>query len=802
MKDYWIDKGLIRSKNGIPQAPRWFADGRLAFSYDETGINWVEYFARKDCGGNNLVFVKGLFDTFRCFLMKEKLQYAPEYENVELWPFGMTAEWKAGEDSFRLGVMNLEESVVFMLHTPESLSEGYRFKMHFYQSTQLIPAFTGDYRYDPLGMKRVWRDWKYEESQGLLSGGFTETEEDHADSSWQLHIGIGSNQPFEVISKPIQERIDCISEELKENSVYLFYIALDSSEDLLNEKVKMLSNDYERLLKKQYKRYEEVIERAPKLSCQNKDLEDFFALAPMYHESLKLKERPGSIRAQTSRYWNWGWDSMIANMSSAYWGDEKLVEGMLDFFEETSDPLHGIAHAYTLSNRPASYMVAVTQGLYLCLLEGYYAMTGNCEAVLRHYEFAYSIYQRMLGSWKEEAGLFEGMSLFPDFPSMMKETGRDLSLFNNTTAYCSLRSMQLLAELKGDKKTAEEAYGYCTAMEQNFDKILYARDRGFYVNSADSETLQQRDSYNVCGIFWENEYCEDLTYRTMAECMGFMRENAVSEAGIRAIPLWDESYDMDANQLHCTWPAVEGYFVQTANRMKQGDLLCHWGEHVGYWTRNLLCPEGISYMIETKYPEKDRWNTNSGIWQAYSMRSWYQNILHGYLGVLCDNGGFTFSPGGTGDYKIGNMHYMGKTWTIEGIGTGCYIDAVKIGDYSIKESWKLPLDVLEMADSTTIRVFTTGEERGLYLRKCMGAALRNFAGGEKELRFTVSGLGECKIYYHSKAPVRVYEKGVRISDGYDGNTGNGVISLFLSYGEECSLLIQADGACNGSKYER
>ncbi len=793
MKDYWIDKGIIRSRSGIPQAPRWFADGRLAFSYDETGVNWVEYFARKNCGGNNLVFVKGLFDTFRCFLMKGKLQYAPEYENVELWPFGMTADWRVGEDLFQFSVMNLEESMVFLVRTPQRLSDRYRFKMHFYQSTQLIPALTGDYRYDPLGMKRVWNDWKYEEDRGLMLGGFTETEE-HTDSSWQLHIGVGSNQPFEVIRKPVQKRIDCISEELKENGTYLFYTALDSREELLFKKTEKLSADYERLLREQYGRYKGVIEQAPILSCRNKDLEDFISLAPLYHEALKLKERPGTVRAQTSRYWNWGWDSMIANMSSVYWGDEKMIEAMLDFFEETSDQENGIAHAYTLSNKPASYMVAVTQGLYLCLLQSYYALTGNREAVLKHYGFAYGIYQRMLGSRKEEAGLFEGMSLFPDFPAMMKETGRDFSLFNNTTAYCSLRSMQVLAQLSRDEETAKEAYAYCTAMEQNFDRILYAKDRGFYVNSADSETLLQRDSYNVCGIFWENEYCEDLVYRTMPECIEFMRENAVSEAGIRAIPVWDESYDMDANQLHCTWPAVEGYFVQTANRMKQTDLLHYWGERVGYWTRNLLCPEGISYMIETKYPEKDRWNANSGIWQAYSMRSWYQNILHGYLGVLCDIGGFTFSPAGTGDFKIENMHYMGKTWTIEGIGTGSYIDTIQIGGYSIKESWKLPLDVLEMSASTTIRILTTGEERGLYLRKCTGAAIRNFAGGEKELRFTVSGSGECKIYYHSGERVRVYENEVQLPDRYDCDTGNGVISLFLSYGKEYPLCIRADEA--------
>jgi hypothetical protein len=790
MKDFSIDNGVIISKKGIPQAPRWFADGRLAFSFDERGINWVEYFANKDCGGNNLIFVKGLFDTFRCFLLKGKYQYSPEFLNVEILPYGLTADWEIGGDIFKFRVVALEETIVFMLTAPPEISDNYQFKMHFYQSTQLIPAWIGDYRFAPLGMKRMWKDWSYEEKDRLLIGGFVEEEEDNTDIAWQLHIGIGSNQPYKVNRKQINERIDCISEELRPEETYVFYVAMDSSNELCKEKCQKISDHYNDILGQQYKRYETIRNSIPRLRCKVKELEDFFALAPLYHESLKPKDMEGAVRAQTSRYWIWGWDSMIANTATGYWGDVAQLKAMLTFFEETSDLEKGIAHAYTLSNHPASYMDAATQGLYLCLLQSYYSMTGDHEKVLQHYSFAYEIYQRMLHNWNDMAGIFEGTSLFPDFPKMMKETGKDLSLFNNTVAYSSLRSMQILAELKGDVKTSQEAYDFCIKMENNFDKLLYDNEVGFYVNSADSETLEQRASYNAGGVFWDNEFCEDLVYKTMPECMSFMQNNCVCAAGICAIPVWDDSYDMDANQLHCTWPAVEGYFVNTANRMKQTDLLQFWSERVGYWTRKLLCPEGTSYMIETDAPELDNWNANSGIWQAYSMRNWYQNILHAYLGITCDNGGFTFSPSGTGDYKVESLHYRGGKWTIEGCGSGHYVDYIKIGQYHIRKSWKIPLDLLETAGSTAIQIVTKEKEDDLYLKKCSEASVRSFIADETGLFFKLTGLGECKVYFHSIVKVQVFENDEHISFSYDQNTGNGVISLYLINGNEYSLAIK------------
>ena len=74
-------------------------------------------------------------------------------------------------------------------------------------------------------------------------------------------------------------------------------------------------------------------------------------------------------------------------------------------------------------------------------------------------------------------------------------------------------------------------------------------------------------------------------------------------AGIRAIPVWDDSYDMDANQLHCTWPVVDEYVLRAAGKTGRRWILEAWAGWVSYWMDQLVCPEGISCRIETSRPE-------------------------------------------------------------------------------------------------------------------------------------------------------------------------------------------------------
>ena len=47
--------------------------------------------------------------------------------------------------------------------------------------------------------------------------------------------------------------------------------------------------------------------------------------------------------------------------------------------------------------------------------------------------------------------------------------------------------------------------------------------------------------------------------------MDFIDKKLISNIGLREIPLWNESFDGDANQLHCWFTANSKFLIRTAN---------------------------------------------------------------------------------------------------------------------------------------------------------------------------------------------------------------------------------------------
>jgi hypothetical protein len=346
---------------------------------------------------------------------------------------------------------------------------------------------------------------------------------------------------------------------------------------------------------------------------------------------------------------------------------------MLQFIEETSSTEFGLAHAYNTDNSPASPMASAAQGMYICLLHHYFFMTGDEDTLLRHYPYAKTVLERMMEAVIGEIGLMKGTSLYPDFPQAMMETGNDLSLYNNSLAYCSLRAMEFLAEHCGDEKTAKMLCKHNAKVRKSINEIFFDEKLGAYVNSVDADTLERRPCVNIGALMWENDFLGEIVCEKDDIYLKFIEEHCIGEAYFRAIPNWDTSFDGDANQLHCTWPVVEENVMRLLHRSGKTELLKKWANWVEYWINKLIVPEGISYMIETDKPESDSWNCEPGTWQAYTMRQWYQDILHSYLGISFDHDGITISPPfGCGFFSLKNLHYMGGVINIECGGSGSH----------------------------------------------------------------------------------------------------------------------------------
>ena len=269
------------------------------------------------------------------------------------------------------------------------------------------------------------------------------------------------------------------------------------------------------------------------------------------------------------------------------------------------------------------------------------------------------------------------MSLYPDFREVILETGNDASAFNNTVCYCAARSMQNLAKAMGDYAQFEKARNFADHIEGAFKKF-YSEDLGFFASSTEATTCEPRLLPRHNAIKWENDYCADLVMDKSKECVKFYEENLLCKAGIRPMPLWSECYDADANQLSCWWPVMSEFFIRICNKENRKDLIDRYIKYVEYWSLRLMCPEGIPCNAETPNVPFDNWNCFCGIWHAYSVRGFYNAILHGYVGVNINQNGINFHPYEGEEVSVLGLNYGKRKFDINIKGSGTKIKNVTL----------------------------------------------------------------------------------------------------------------------------
>lgn len=790
---YTVDKGVIRSESGIPEAPRWFSDSRLSFQLDETGVTRVGYCSPAQRSGNQTLFLQRLWDGFRVYMERDLSNYRPTYRNTTVWPFGIETEWELFDTAFRLRIMAVEERIVFQLATPANIPVNVKWKMEFYDHFALVPNDAHDPRFGSRGATRHWDAWMFDERDNALSGGFSETpaapaethpetsgahEVDDADSAGvsRQHIGIRADFPLAYSRTTVNTKHTLASAEpLRPNGEYAFAVTFAQTRE---EAVRPWESAA--AIERQFARYRRVADAMPVLDSPYPALNDYFSLLPMYHESCKVTDRPGAIKAKNMEYWVWGWDGLTSNHATMYWGDAGFIADMLRFYEETADPRLGIAHAYRHDMRPISASALPAQGMYISLLQQYYAMTGDLEQVRQRYPFARTVFGRIAALEAGGTGLCEGTSLFPDFPGFMRETGRDLSGMNNTMFYAAARAMEHLAAIVGDGETAARAEAIFRRFERHFIPLFFDEVKGFPVSSVDAVTLQRRDSFNANAVKWDNNYCRELLADVHERCLAFMEEHIVTPAGLREIPLWSGAFDADANQLHCWWPVTGEYYMRLINDQSRDDLIALWIGWVSYWSRHLTCPEGIPLYTESAEPELDRWNSLRGAWQAYSMRGWYQAVVHGVVGVDAEAGGLHVYPYAGEPLTLRNLHYRGKRLTIDMKGSGRYVASIDVDGQTVIGTNKVPDDLIEAAgnEAVTIRVYRTEiNPHPQCIIHGYGFRLSEYSYKDGVISAQAEGAGTVRLKIGSTRRPTVHIDGVPVHAAYDDRRRTAVVEM-------------------------
>ncbi len=660
---YTVEKGKIVSNVGVPVLPRWFCDDLVTMEVDARGITKIEYFNRSTKGSEK-VFVDDLWGGMRFYIENNGRHNSQNVKECEIMPYGFSGKWHYGDLLFDYEQRIVNNSIIISLKSNENVDKELKFSMEFYDNFRLRIRKDGDNRYVNR-IERNWKNWEFDGKNLVCS-----YDEDGKDT----HIAISTDFKAEYIRRSIgNPKNILISKDCLENKEYRFIIAFDETK---NEAIKRAEDtivNMDKYMAEQNARYENVMQKMPVLKGPYKLLNDFFVLAPLYHESCKVLSLQGAIRAKTEHYWVWGWDGMSSSFAYSYWDDMDFVENALQMYKDTADKEKGIGHWFARDMSHIETSMISAQGFYVSLLYQYYL---NGRDISPYYDFAKGIFDLLKSVEIGGTGLCKGCSLVPDFRDTILETGNDISAFNNSSAYCAIRAMEKLAEKMKDEETRIAARDFADRMKESYVKVLYNSERGYFAASADAETFEQREVFMAPEIKWDNQYCMDLVREHTKEILSFFENNLLCECGICFAPTWDISYDADANQMHSYWPAHTECFARLCNFENRKDLLEKVISWISCWTEILTCPEGIDCYDNVNIPHTDGWTSLQGAWQAYSMRAWYEMTVHSIVGIDFAENGLNIYPYEGEEMSLLNLHFAGKTFDIYVKGSGNEVENV------------------------------------------------------------------------------------------------------------------------------
>jgi hypothetical protein len=803
LSDGAYDERNLIYNGGMPIPYQWFTDDRLSFEMDEMGVTSVIYLNPLTRAGNPFIFRRRLFDGFRLYIEQDHVTYSPQLKNYSFLPFGFTADWLFKGMLLKYSVYAVEESIVFNIELPENAPSDLSCKLEFYESFKLTPCDQDDFMMSNMGADRKWGKWVFESNSNTLTNGFTESPtSDKTDlnqnetQSWNSFLNVCITANFEllqVIREQNAKQILRSKNNMNPGKIHSYIISFIPEQDAIAKtKVKLAAS--QNAISEQNIHYKEIIQNLPVLVSSSTELNKFMALAPLYAEVLKVKKVPGAMRSNNVMYWVWGWDGMTSNSSLQYWGDTDYLKQMLACYMDTADAQNGIVHAFRNDMSIAIFSSTPSQAIYISLLYLYYISTHDIEEVKKRYAFSKHIFEKILELEASNTGFCRGISLFPDFPKFMKETGKDASLFNNSLFYSAARSLECLAILMDDVPTRDKARAVFTRFEKNFLTKFFNNDKNFFVSSIDSETLEQRDSYNLASVKWDMGFFGDLVDTVSAKGMEFIDKNLISNVGLREVPLWNESFDGDGNQLHCWFTANTQYFIRTANENNRADLLAKFRGWVEYWTSQLTCPEAINYYAENVKPEKERWNSMSGVWQMFGIKEWYLSVIHGIVGIDAGPGGITFYPYDGEEMTLRGFHFLGKQFDFEMKGNGRFISKIVANGVNYSGTNILPVEVYKNTAEKRIKVAvhrTTQRRFPVTIKSGYGIELSDYSINNGIIKARISGLGTCNLKLTTEKEPQVYVDDHKADFKYYPELQLAIVKIVFDSNTLKDLLIKA-----------
>jgi len=525
-----------------------------------------------------------------------------------------------------------------------------------------------------------------------------------------------------------------------------------------------------------------ALQTRPTVKSGNEVFDSMFANMPGMLSALMLPDIPGAFRASSMHYWVWGWDTFMCSEAYLLSGQQDFIKHALRFFRDTAHPELGVAHQLTRSLKTKQAMSPASQLLYTIVLYQYGFHTGDKELWKEFYPFVKRIFALNVSSINEQ-GLREGRALFPDFPQFAGHTGNDISVFNNSLLYQGARCLEEIAVFNGDQDIAEQTRLISRRMEKSFVPTFWDKKKGYFVDSVDSQTGEQRSSYPAHALLWQTPFLSDLTGEKLPQSGQFIARHHQALRGFLMYPRWDQAFDGDGNQFGQSWSTHDVFTTRAQAVAGLQDGLDRWIANCAWFWRQLTVIEGYSAQTVNDSGTPDLPGSKQGFG-----RSIYMAFLTNIAGLHFDGGGLTILEGSARPTRVEKLPFQNASLSVSTKGTGPFLKSLRVNGTRVQGSRKVPLDLLRHQVEINAERTTTPPEDPMIL-SLNGAAISHVNVQRKVLKAEIIGSTHVWLHFYSKTKPSVLWNGQRMHPTHNSKTGQGKLLLPLVAGEVSSLEI-------------
>ncbi len=408
--------------------------------------------------------------------------------------------------------------------------------------------------------------------------------------------------------------------------------------------------------------YASRVAMAPRIEAAPPVFRSCLENIPPLLDSLKVQDLPGAMRAAAHGYWVWSWDNLVYPEAHLFAGDASFVRDLLRFVIRHADPALGIPHQFNTQFTPQMAMAFPVQCLFITTLYAYYCHTEDTELLHEAMPLAAWIISKCRECLAGDTGLVEGTSLYPDYPGLLGQDGRDLSVFNNSVYYQGTVALEFLARKysrlfgSGTFATlAEECHTLANNAREGFLRHFFDSRTGYFFDSVSASDFSPRKHYPVYAILWTTPFAEQLLGSHADRIARFMSANFTRPHGLGMFPVADKAWMCDGNQCGAYYPVVEPFFRQVMKLAGRARELKTYVANVSWFWRGLTIPEGLTYDTDDELPD------NPGCKQAFAAKAWLGIFYGSILGLEPGLEGLAVRPGPfVMETSVGNILIRGK----------------------------------------------------------------------------------------------------------------------------------------------